>query len=533
MTPEATQTKSIARSAGTVSIAVLASRILGLVREQVFAVMFGAGYAYDAFVVAFRIPNLLRDLFAEGALSSAFVAVFTSYKTRQGAAATWRLANNVITAIFVIVGAITLVGAFFSDEIVALFTRQDYGAIPGKRELTSLMTTIMFPFLLLVSLSAVAMGILNTLGMFFLPSMASSFFNLGSIVAGIGLALILPRFGYHAIVGMACGVMVGGLLQLLVQVPALIARGLRYRPHIDFADPGLRRIMSLMVPAVIGLSATQINIFINTFFASGCTEGSLSWLQYAFRLMMFPIGIVGVSLSIATMPVVARHAAAGDAHNLRGAFVSSTILSFVLTIPATFGLMFLAEPIIRVIFEHGNFTAADTTYTAQALTMYAIGLFAYASLKITVPIFYALDKPRYPVIGSFLTIALNLVIILLTVERFEHRAIALSTSLCVAANFLFLGFMLYRQLNGFPLARLTTCLARVVPIGLLMGVGTLYANRYCLTLLGALPFGKLISLMIAIMLGVVFYGLAVRTAGIPEVNLIGERIRARLTGKRE
>ncbi len=206
----------------------------------------------------------------------------------------------------------------------------------------------------------------------------------------------MPLVGLHPIVGMAIGVLVGGFLQLWVQRPSLRREGFRYRPVLDFTDPGLVRVGKLMLPAVIGLAAVEVNIFINTFFAASCAEGSVSWLNYAFRIMMFPIGLVGVSLSIATMPVVSRYAAQGDIQGLRQAYVSSTILSFVFSIPATVGLIVLAEPIIRVIYQHGRFTAADTAQTAGALALYAIGLFAYAAQKIVVPVFYSLNKTRYP-----------------------------------------------------------------------------------------------------------------------------------------
>jgi putative peptidoglycan lipid II flippase len=276
----ATQTGKIARAAGTVSLAVFASRILGLVREQVFAGLFGAGFAFDAYVVAFRIPNLLRDLFAEGALSSAFVTVFTDYDQRLGPEQTWRLANNVIFCFTLLLSLLVLGGMIFSPNIVG-FMAPDFGAVPGKLALTTLMTRIMFPFLVLVSLAALAMGVLNTKGKFFVPSLSSSFFNLGSVIAGVGLSLVAPRFGVEPIVGMAWGALIGGLLQLAVQLPLLWRVGFRLWWVLDFKDPGLRRIVRLMLPAVVGLSATQINIFINTFYASSCAQGSISWLNYA------------------------------------------------------------------------------------------------------------------------------------------------------------------------------------------------------------------------------------------------------------
>lgn len=529
MKDHSSQSRSIARSAGTVSIAVFASRILGLVREQVFAAMFGAGYAVDAFVVAFRIPNLLRDLFAEGALSSAFVAVFTDYRTKKTSEETWRLANNVISAASLIIGAICLVGILFSKDIVALMA-PNFSLVPGKLELTTLMTSIMFPFLLLVSLSAVAMGILNTMGTFFIPSLASSFFNLGSIVFGVALYYAMPLVGQHPIVGMALGVMLGGALQMLVQLPSLKKHGFQYRPHVNFSDEGLRRIGRLMIPAIIGLSATQINLFINTFFASGCAEGSVSWLNYAFRLIMFPIGLVGVSLSVATMPVVSRHASRGDMEQLREAYVSSTVFSFALSLPATFGLIFLARPIIRLLFEHGHFTPGDTLQTASALALYSIGLFAYSSLKIIVPVFYSLNKTKYPVVGSFITIFLNICIVLVFMGTFQHKAIALSTSLCVIVSFLFLSCMLYRVLNGYAVRHLMLCLMKIAPASLIMGAGAYFIHGWCAGLLGGSFISQAISLCLAITCGGCFYAFALGMMGIKEIAPIKDKIISRIQG---
>ncbi|MCI5223673.1 MAG: murein biosynthesis integral membrane protein MurJ, partial [Candidatus Electrothrix sp. AR4] len=419
-------TGRIARSAGAVSGAVMCSRVLGLVREQVFAGLFGAGYAYDAFVVAFRVPNLLRDLFGEGALSAAFVTVFSDYDTNKGREATWRLASTVLVFVAVLLSIITLAGIFFAEPIVNLLA-PDFSALVGKTELTSLLTRIMFPFLLFVALSAVVMGMLNTRGKFFVPAISSSFFNLGSILGGTALALILPKFGLPGIVGMAWGTLIGGLLQLLIQLPALRKIGFRFKPRFNLRDPGLQRILWLMLPATIGLSATQINIFVNTNFASGCMEGSVSWLNYAFRMVQLPIGVFGVAFSVAAMPVLARHAAERNLHALRKTFSSSLVMVLSLTIPATIGLILLSEPIIRLIFEHGAFTAVDTLHTAQALNCYAYGLFAYSAVKIMVPVFYALEDTKYPVIASFIAVVANIIFINLTIDIFTFRSIALST----------------------------------------------------------------------------------------------------------
>jgi putative peptidoglycan lipid II flippase len=451
----------IAGSAKSVSAAVFLSRLLGLVREQVMAILFGAGTSMDAFVVAFRIPNLLRDLFAEGALSSAFVTVFTEYQEKKDPEETRRLVNNVLTAITIIISIICLAGILFSRDLVLLMA-PEFSLVPGKIELSTDLTRIMFPFLLLISLSALIMGLLNTRGYFFIPAFASSCFNMGSIIVGGGLALAIPAMGYPAIYGMAAGTLAGGGLQLLIQLPCFRKEGFRIRPYLDLRDPGLRKMGRLIIPAIIGLSATQINIFVNTNFASRCAEGSVAWLNYAFRLMQFPIGLFGVALSVATLPMVARQAARGATKELGDTLVSSLILAFALTLPAAAGLWLLAEPIIGLIFQHGHFTGFDTIMTAQALKFYSIGLMAYSAVKIIVPVYYALDDTKWPVIGSFLTVGANIVIILLTLERFQHRAIALSTSVTIIFNFLFLAVILYKKTGGYPVRRLVTALIKIV-----------------------------------------------------------------------
>jgi putative peptidoglycan lipid II flippase len=461
-------TGKIARSAGAVSIAVMCSRVLGLIREQVFAGMFGAGFAIDAFVVAFRIPNLLRDLFAEGALSAAFVTVFTDYSTNRGPEATWRLAGNVLVFFTLLISALTLVGLYWAGPIVSLLA-PDFAQVVGKAELTVKLTQIMFPFLLFVSLAAVVMGMLNTKGKFFVPAMSSTFFNLGSIVGGLSLAWLLPKFGQPAIVGMAWGTLIGGALQLLMQLPTLRRVGFQLFLSFKPTDPGLRRILFLMLPATIGLSATQINIFINTNFAAGCIEGSVSWLNYAFRLVQLPIGVFGVALSIAVMPVLAQQAAQKDLASLKQTFTSSLVLVFSLAVPATAGLVLLATPIIRLIFEHGAFTALDTIQTADALAFYACGLFAYAAIKVMVPVFYAIGDTRYPVIGSFLGVGANILTITLVIDQLQHRGIALSTSCAMILNFLFLSVILYRKLAGYPLGYLLRGIGKIVVATALMG----------------------------------------------------------------
>lgn len=526
MNDQTSNKSTIARSAATVGFAVMCSRILGLVREQVFAGLFGAGYTYDSFVVAFRIPNLLRDLFGEGALSAAFVTVFSAYDSTRSWEDTRRLACNVLTFILILLSSITLLGIVFAEPIVSLLA-PDFSLIAGKIALTEMLTRIMFPFLVFISLSAVVMGMLNTKGRFFIPAIASSFFNLGSVIGGTGLALILPHFGQPAIVGMAIGTLIGGLLQLAIQLPALRGTGFRYRPILDLSDPGLHRILKLMIPATVGLSATQINIFINTNFASSCPQGSVSWLYYAFRLVQLPIGVFGVALSIAMLPLLSRQAARKEIDEMKKTMVSSLTMVFALTLPATAGLMILASPIIRLIYQHGVFTAADTLATAQTLSLYAVGLFAYSANKVLVPAFYALDKTRFPVIASFMAIIANVIIVSLTIDRFKHLAIAFSTSCTMLLNFFFLMAVLYISLNGFSLAYLIKSLAKIVTATVALATVLLLALPHFSVWLHGSIIQQAAGLLVLILSAALVYGFFLHRFNLPEMHILTGMIRSK------
>lgn len=523
-------TGTIARSAGTVGFAVMCSRVLGLIREQVFAFFFGAGYAYDAFVVAFRIPNLLRDLFGEGALSAAFVAVFSDYDSTRGEEETWRLANNVLAFFAIFLSLLTLVGVYFAEDIVLLLVKGEFEQEPGKVALTTMLTMIMFPFLVLISLSAVVMGALNTKGKFFVPAMASSFFNLGSIVGGLGFVYVFVRMGQPAIAGMAVGTLIGGGLQLGCQLPLFRRVGFRFKPYLNLKDPGLRRILILMGPAVIGLSATQFNIFVNTNFASSCEQGSVSWLQYAFRLMQLPIGVFGVALSMASLPLIARYAARKEFAALKEAFVSSLTMGFCLSIPSACGLWILAEPIVAVLFGHGSFDSVDVIRTAEAIRFYSLGLFAYAAVKITVPVFYALGDTRYPVMGSFIGVGVNLLLVLSLIGTLSYKATALSLSGAMACNFLFLFAALYRKLAGFSLAYVVRGLVKILLSSALMALVVYGLSQWCSSwLVGALP-AQIASLFFCIVVGAVVYGGLLYALKLQELEMLVGKVVAKVRG---
>ncbi len=429
-------------------LAVLCSRLLGLARELILARLFGAGFAMDAFKSAFRIPNLLRDLFAEGALSTAFVTVF-SKKTAQGDdESAWALANKVATLATLVLSVVVIVGVFLAPLLVDTLAG---GFSPEKAALTMLLTQIMFPFILFVSLAALVMGLLNSKDVFGAPAMASSFFNIGSIAGGVGLAWwIDPEFGPRSLIGLAIGTLIGGCAQLVAQFPALFRVGYRFRPDFRWNDEGVRSVLRLMGPAVIAASAVQVNVMINQKFASHIPgDGPVSWLDYAFRLMQLPLGLFGVAIGTVTLPLVARHAGAGDTEGLRSTLAKGLRLGLLLTIPSTLGLVFLAEPIISLIYESGKFDAEATLQTASALKFYAVGLAAYSGIKVLAPAFYAIDRRTTPMMVSFGAIGANLLLNWFFTFHLGmgHRGLALSTGCVAICNFVAL-YLLMRKATG-------------------------------------------------------------------------------------
>jgi len=433
-----------ARATGVVGIAILSSRVLGLVREIVIASLFGASRSLDAFLTAFRAPNMLRDLFAEGALSTAFVTTFSKKIQTEGDESAWGLANKVATLTVVFMSAVVLVGVLIAPLLVSVLAP---GFDAEKAALTVVLARVMYPFILLVSLAALVMGMLNAKHVFGMPALASSFFNLGSIFGGVFFAWWLdPQFGTRALVGLAIGTLIGGFLQLAVQIPSLLKVGYVFHPDFGWRDEGVRKVLQLMGPAVIAASAVQVNVLINSIFASYLQDGAVSWLNIAFRLMQLPLGIFGVAVATVTLPLVSRSAAAGNMPEFRGALAHAMRLVMLLTIPSAIGLIIMAEPIIALIYEHGRFTAASTAQTAAALRFYAVGLVGYSAVKVLAPAFYALDRRNLPMIVSILSIALNFLLnwTLTFYLGLGHKGLALSTSVVALTNFAVLYVMMRR-----------------------------------------------------------------------------------------
>ena len=471
----------ITRSAGIVSIAVMASRLLGLVREKVIAYYFAAGVGGDALYAAFRIPNLMRDLFGEGALSKAFVTTFTATELEDGEEAAWRLASRVFNASFLLLTLITIVGIFAAPAIVDLiFTGKGFQEVPldpsehfgfdSKRDLTVYLTRIMFPYLILVSLAAVTMGLLNSKGKFGLPASASSFFNVGSLIVGVWGYYAAPDLGLHRTTGMAVGVLVGGALQFLIQVPSMRRVGFRYQLLLSFRDERVRQVMRLIGPAILGVAALQINVLVNSIFASE-GEGWLTWINRAFRLMHLPIGVFGVAISTVALPNLAKLVAEGDMGAYRRSFSYALRLMFLLTVPASIGLMVLAEPICRLIFEGGQANPLDTQQTAGALFYYAFGLCGFSAVKIATDGFYTFNDTRIPAMVSLCTVGLNILLNYLFIYRFgfDHRSLALSTSCTITLNFLALLFLLRGKAGGLGLSGIWSLLIKLAFASAVMG----------------------------------------------------------------
>lgn len=458
---EAKSSNSTRKASYLVGAAVMISRVLGLAREIVFSSLFGGTRAYECFIAAYRLPNLLRDLFAEGALSTAFVTTFTKTRQQSGPKAAWELASKIITLAVVFMLAISLLGMLFAPQLMAMLTS---GFTPDEQAFAGGLARIMFPFILLISLAALAMGMLNSCGVFFLPALASSFCNLGSIAVGLLVAWwIDPTWGAKALGGMAVGVLAGGLLQWFVQVPALRKQGFRFRPDFRWRDPGVKKVLQLMGPAVVAGSAVQINVMVNTSFASHLAEGSMVWLNNAFRLMQFPLGVFGVAVGTVALPELARRAA-----NLADGSFGKTIgqglrLVFFLNLPSAVGLILLADPLMAVLYEHGKFGPNDRAMAAVALQAYAFGLLGYSALKILAPAFYAIDKRHLPMYVSFLSVALNagLNAWFIFGLKLGHTSLAGCTAIVATLNFALLYLLLRKQTGSLDTARTARELARI------------------------------------------------------------------------
>ena len=476
-----------AKATGKVSAAVMASRVLGLLREMLFAGLFGGSRWMDCFYLAFKVPNLLRDLFAEGALSQAFVTTFSKKLKTDGERPAWELANKMMTLAAVFMSGVTLLGILAAPWIVEFLTSLSRsGATPRAYDpeeiaLTVTMVRVMYPFILLVSLAALVMGMLNAKNVFGMPALSSCFFNLGSMIGGAALGWWMdPTWGKDSLIGFSIGVVIGGLAQLVCQFPSLKRVGYRFAADFKWKDSGVRRILRLMGPAVIAASVVQVNVVVNAMFAYGVGEGAVSWLSYAFRLMQLPIGVFGVAVATVTLPALSRATVDGIGEDFKPTLAKGLRLVAFLVLPSTVGLVLLAGPIVSVLYERGAFDATDREMTAAALRAYGYGLVFFAWLKVIQPAFYAIEKRWLPMIVSILALGTNLGLnwFFVFVMRWGHESLALTTSISATVSFLILYLAMRRFAGGLGTIDLLDTLLRIAIAGAVMGGVCVAANTF-------------------------------------------------------
>ena len=515
------------------------SRVTGLLREIAFATLFGAGLQYDAYLAAFRIPNLFRDLLAEGALSAAFISTFSQQLAKEGDQAAYRLSNRLTTVLAPVLALICLGIVILAPQIVDLIV-PGFADVEGKRELTILLTRIMAPFLFFVAFAAKAMGVLNSKGRFAIPALASACFNIVSLGSGLVAAFVLgPLLGLDdPIAGMAIGVAIGGMAQYLWQVPSLRGIGLRFRPDLALRDPALRHVLRLMGPAVVGAAAVQVNVVVNSNFASQITDlqgvvidGPVAWLGYAFRFMQLPLGLFGVAIATATLPAVARSAAKGSMGEFRETLSRSLGLVFLLTLPAAAGLIVLSRSIVGVIYQHGEFTARDTEQTALALSAYCLGLAGYAGIKILTPAFYALNDVRSPASVAIASVFVNYGLNWLAVHRFGwgHGGLALATASVATVNFVVLFLLMRRRAGGLEGRRLSSGFARIVLATAAMSAVVWLSSNSIQGVWGSELAGRAADLLISTPLGLATLYAACRLLRVDELKLAQKAVLGRFT----
>lgn len=431
----------IVKAAGAISLATTFSRILGYIKDMILAKYFGATGLSDVFFVAFRIPNLLRELFAEGSMSSAVVPVLKEYQVKQGQEEAKKIIRSLFTFICFVVGIVTILGIIFSPLIVKLIA-PGFLQNPEKFNLTVLLTRIMFPFLLFISLAALTMGTLNTNNIFFIPALAPCFLNIAIIILVIGFS----SFFFNPIISVAVGVTLGGLLQWLIQTPKFYKTGFSF--GFTAFHPALKKIIFLVIPTILAMTVNQINIFVSTIIASFLPEGSVTYLYYSMRLIQLPIGIFGVAVGMAVLPTLSQHVAEGNKNQLAKDFTFSLKFLFFLTIPSITGLMMLKEPIINTLFQRGAFDITATFNTAQALFFYSIGILGTVGSRTITATFYSFQDTKTPVICATAGMLTNIVFSIVLMHTMQHNGLALAYSLAATVQFLMLSVLIKNKIKS-------------------------------------------------------------------------------------
>lgn len=499
------ENKQVAKAAMTVSAFTVLSRVLGLIRDMVVAGFFGAGFFSDAFFAAFRIPNLFRRLFAEGALTISFIPIFTGYLTHQGKDEAFHLVRSAIWSLSILLLPLTLMGMLFSKEIAALL---GYGfTLPELLGLTEDLTRIMFPYMFFISIAALSMGILNVMGHFAAPALAPSLLNMTMIASVIGVSLFADS-DETRIKGLAFGVLSGGFFQLAVQLPFLVKNGIHFFRRTILFHPGLKKIGQQMIPSIFGASAYQINIFIGIVLASTLDKGSITCLYYADRLVQMPLGIFAISAATAILPSLSRQAAANDEKGVNESLTLAIKQIFFITCPSAVGLIVLREPIVKCLFQRGAFDETATAMTAEALLYFSAGLLAFSVVRIFISVFNAFSDTRTPLRTALSAITLNLVLSLILIRSMGHGGLALSTTLSAMFEMGLLFFVLNRRIQGILWRPVGVSFLKSAASAFLMG-GVLLLMVTSLLAEKSIPMtGYFLYLMICIFAGVTIFILA-------------------------
>jgi putative peptidoglycan lipid II flippase len=460
----------VAKAAGIVGSATLVSRVMGYVRDMAMSWAFGTGLAADAFYMAYRIPNLLRELLAEGSMSAAFIPVFTETLTKESKESALHLANAVFARLLVILIILTGLGILFAPYVVNVIA---YGWVHkaeyhDKYLLGVTLTRIMFPYLLFIGLAALAMGMLNSLRYFLTPALSPVMLNVMTISA----VFLSIRFMAQPIMGVAVGVVLGGMCQFLIQVPGLQKQGMRMRPEFKPSHPGVKKIGRLVLPVILSSSVNQLNIVVTTIFASLLATGSIASLYYGMRFVHFPLGIFGVAIATAVLPSMSAQAARRELDEFRETFSFGLRLVFFIMFPAMAGLITLRVPIVNLLLQHGHFDRTSTLGVATALLYYAVGLWAFAGVRIVVQAFYALQDTRTPVIIALLAFCTNIALSAFFVFKttLAHGGLALSVSLAAMLNISLLTIQLRKKIGRIDAGRILRSLVKIIPASLAIGL---------------------------------------------------------------
>ncbi|MDT8441105.1 MAG: murein biosynthesis integral membrane protein MurJ [Desulfuromonadales bacterium] len=515
------------RATGTMAVATLCSRIAGLIRDMVVARLFGAGFATDAFFMAFTIPNLLRRFFAEGSLTAAFVPTFTDVYLQQGRDEARKVARICLTLLLLVMFGVVALGILASPWVVKAIG-YGFAGTAGKLALTDLLNRLMFPYILFISLVALFAGILNVRGHFLMPALSPVILNL----AMIGCALVLAPSMEQPILALAVGVLIGGVAQLAMQVPVLYRHGFDLKFDADFRHPAVRQIARLMLPGIAGVAIYQINVLVSRLLASFLAEGSVSWLYYGQRLFEFPQGVFVVSLAQAVLPTMSRQQASGDLDGFRDSLRFALALILLVTLPAALGLMLCSEAVYSLFFMGGAFTADDVVQAGRALAWYAPGLLFVGISRVVVPSFYALKDTRTPVFVSFWTLLVNAGLGLLLMPFMAHAGLALALTLAALFNAVVLTLLLERRLGRLGLTTLLPLLPRLLPglLGLLLVVRLTLA-QVDWTLPGAAP-ERAVLLTVAVAAGALVYLLGAWLCGVQEMRQGWTLLAGRLARRR-